>query len=40
MKILLSTIVALSVLFGAAAAASAYDQRNWRSDAFQTGQGV
>jgi hypothetical protein len=40
MKILLSMIVALSVLAGVAASASASDQRDWRSSAFQTGQGI
>jgi hypothetical protein len=40
MKILLSMIVALSVLAGVATSASAYDQRDWRSNAFQTGQGI
>jgi hypothetical protein len=39
MKTLLSAIIALSVLAGAATPASAYDQRDWRNDAFQTGQG-
>jgi hypothetical protein len=40
MKILLSMIVALSVLASVAASASAADQRDWRSNAFQTGQGI
>jgi hypothetical protein len=40
MKILLSMIIALSVLAGVAGSASAYDRNDWRSNAFQTGQGV
>jgi hypothetical protein len=39
MKTLLATIIALSVLAGAAGSASAFDQYRWYNDHFSTGQG-
>jgi hypothetical protein len=39
MKTILSAIIALSVLTGVAASASAYDQYQWYNDHFSTGQG-